>query len=199
MQGDQATDVGWLAFQYVNDEMTADEAAAFEQRLADDQPAREAVAQAVLLTEALSCSPLESAPTPATLQGASSRRPWWAAAAWAACGAAACLAVMLGARSWQADEIQPPLAHSRNLLTNEELALAWANSQIALLFQDQLLSGIEPSDLAAGWEDELGLAGSEPSRTSGDLEPNVSVPAWMLEAVHGVQQTDVPLSAPEET
>jgi hypothetical protein len=199
MQGDQATDVGWLAFQYVNDEMTAEQAAAFEQRLADDQPAREAVAQAVLLTEALSRGPFDLAPMPAPSQSAASRNPWWAAAAWAACGAAACLAVVLGARSRQSTEIDPPLAHSRNVLTSEDLALAWANSQFALLSQDHLLSGLEAADLAAGWEDELGLVGSEPSRTGGDLEQNVSVPTWMLEAIHGVQQTDVPLCAPEES
>ena len=43
----------WLAFCYVSGELDGDERTAFENRLADDQVAREAVARAVELTEAV--------------------------------------------------------------------------------------------------------------------------------------------------
>src|SRR5262245_34308227 len=43
----------WLAFRYVAGEMTAAEEESFEQQLADDQEAREAVAQVVELNEAI--------------------------------------------------------------------------------------------------------------------------------------------------
>lgn len=61
-------DVNWLAFRYAAGEMTADEQHRFEQRLADDQTAREAVEQAVELTAAVR---LAAASTPAVR----SRRP----------------------------------------------------------------------------------------------------------------------------
>lgn len=43
----------WLAVRYLLDELTPDEAAAFEARLADDQPVREALARATVLVQAL--------------------------------------------------------------------------------------------------------------------------------------------------
>jgi anti-sigma-K factor RskA len=46
-------ELDWLAFAYVAGELTADEAADFELRLADDQRAREAVAAAIEIEEAV--------------------------------------------------------------------------------------------------------------------------------------------------
>ena len=43
----------WDAFRYVANELSADESTAFEQRLADDQEAREAVAHCVEMTHAV--------------------------------------------------------------------------------------------------------------------------------------------------
>ena len=42
-------DLAWLAFRYVAGDLDPDESAAFERRLDHDQPAREAVAEAVAL------------------------------------------------------------------------------------------------------------------------------------------------------
>ena len=50
---DDAPALEWLAFRYVTDELTELEREAFEVRLADDQAAREAVAAAVELTQAV--------------------------------------------------------------------------------------------------------------------------------------------------
>src|SRR4051812_41484392 len=47
-------DLGWTAYLYVTGELSSLEEAAFELRLADDQEAREAVAEAVELAGALS-------------------------------------------------------------------------------------------------------------------------------------------------
>ncbi len=44
----------WLAFQYISEELTDEEVLAFEDQLAEDQDAREAVARAVELTHTVS-------------------------------------------------------------------------------------------------------------------------------------------------
>lgn len=52
-----ADETDWLAVRYVLGELPADAAAAFEDRLAEDQPAREAVARAARLVETLASVP----------------------------------------------------------------------------------------------------------------------------------------------
>ena len=47
------SDLNWLAFRYIAGEMPDEELATFEQSLAESQPAREAVAAAVLLAQAV--------------------------------------------------------------------------------------------------------------------------------------------------
>ena len=49
----------WHAFRYIADELSADETEQFEARLADDQVAREAVARAVELSQAIATLPTE--------------------------------------------------------------------------------------------------------------------------------------------
>jgi hypothetical protein len=53
MQSDYDEELEWLAFRYISNELPADEVELFEQRLAHDQAAREAVAQAVQLSLAV--------------------------------------------------------------------------------------------------------------------------------------------------
>jgi hypothetical protein len=82
------SDLAWTAFRYISNEMPADEAAAFELRLAADQESREEVARAVELTQTMARIP-QSVPQPATV------RPWRQRLSWMTAGAAVCLAVML--------------------------------------------------------------------------------------------------------
>lgn len=83
------SDLAWTAFRYISNEMPADEAAAFELRLAVDQEAREEVARAVELTQTMAGLP-QVIPQPETV------RPWRQRLSWMTAGAAVCLAVMLG-------------------------------------------------------------------------------------------------------
>ena len=53
MNPQEHNELDWLAFRYVADELPADARSAFEQRLAEDQTAREAVAEAVELAAAV--------------------------------------------------------------------------------------------------------------------------------------------------
>ena len=46
-------DLSWTAFLYVSNELSAEDRAAFEVRLGEDQDAREAVCRAVTLTSAV--------------------------------------------------------------------------------------------------------------------------------------------------
>lgn len=107
----------WLAFCYVADELSADERAAFEERLATDQAAREAVAAAVELSlatqwvvaEAEQPVVTKSQPTADTY-----RRGWWSVAL--ACGGLLALVVM-NQLVWRPGT-SPEAAR--------ELALAWS-------------------------------------------------------------------------
>src|SRR5688572_21154917 len=99
--------LNWSAFCYLTDELTPAEALDFEERLATDQAAREALAEAVQLTQALAaCARLE--PTrvePARIQPArrNEHRPIVARLALAA---AACVALVVGADAWLASRPQ---------------------------------------------------------------------------------------------
>jgi hypothetical protein len=86
-------DVFWLAFRYAQDELSADEAEAFEERLATEQPIREALAEATRLAETIGVSlDRELASQPSTRVASRSRRR---TVSWAAASAAACLALLL--------------------------------------------------------------------------------------------------------
>lgn len=88
-------DLDWLAFRYVSGELAADEAESFELRLANDQAACDAVANAVELSQAIvAIESLVPAVTPATAS-----RIWSTYAAWFATGTAACLLVVLALNS----------------------------------------------------------------------------------------------------
>jgi hypothetical protein len=158
-------DLDWLAFQYIHDELSADQAEEFEQRMAEDQAAREAVAEAVLLCQAVAAGAKEVIPA------GTEHRSWLLHAAWAAIGAAACLALVFVLRSPTRQPVTP-LAQRPQLsdLTDEELALVWA------------LSLESPEGLLVDDED-LNLASD-----TRDAEREVVVPPWMLEALGGSQE-----------
>jgi anti-sigma-K factor RskA len=93
----QHAELEWLAFRYVAGEMTADEARTFEQRLSDDQPAREAVSRAVAISLRLAAA----RPTVAAARKPAERRPPRVrhrairALAWASVGVAASVAILV--------------------------------------------------------------------------------------------------------
>jgi ferric-dicitrate binding protein FerR (iron transport regulator) len=79
MDLDSNDDLDWLAFRYISNEMTQAEADRFEQRLGEDQLAREAVARAVAWTEAVASVPHKGSPTPQAIS--MPRMRWFAVAA----------------------------------------------------------------------------------------------------------------------
>ena len=168
MENHAATDLEWLAFQYAIDELSPAGALAFEQRLADDQQAREALAEATLLCQALK----RTAPCAVPAQrGALRPAASWI---WAACGAAACLLV-IGALEFLADDGPQPVARPVQSGRDEALAQAWFSARLPVLESDPLAL-----DLLT--EDEIDLAG-------GEADARLSVPVWMLEAVQDAPGT----------
>ncbi len=114
---DNHDELDWLAFRYIAGELTRAESEAFEQRLADDQTAREAVARAVMLTSAIVAGRGES---PASVVRYPSRPRWtrWVVAAAAVLLAAITIVV-----------VRPG---SRPGESNDELTVAgvWAESAL---------------------------------------------------------------------
>ena len=53
MSSEHQDELNWMAFSYIAGELPAEAASAFERRLADDQPARDAVCEAIALAERL--------------------------------------------------------------------------------------------------------------------------------------------------
>src|SRR5687768_10629116 len=123
MSQHESADLDWLAFQYISDELPPDEALRFEERLETDQAAREAVAEAMLLLQAVAAGAKIAGPAPR-------QRYWLQKAGWAAIGAAACLAVVFVARSlprdgFSADNAVAKLPQPADL-ASAHLALVWA-------------------------------------------------------------------------
>jgi anti-sigma factor RsiW len=198
-------DLAWLAFCYASDELSPEAASEFENRLAAEQAAREAVAEAVLLISATQTALREQpysigagsvgagsvgagcvgagsvgagsvgATSPAP-QETAHRRQW--SFGWIAVAAAACIAMLVVADGWLARQNRDqPVVRVRN--ADATLALAWAESQF-------------PLDVGDG---EL-LAGSD-EYDDGDDSGSITVPDWMLEAVSVRQASEPPAPAKE--
>ena len=121
-------ELDWLAFRYVAGEMAAGEEEQFEERLAQDQLAREAVDHAVELKEAMRLVTAESAPITASGVGVPVLRPMlWGTAAAACPVVAACLAWLPWAGRQQ--PVAPGDGHAQisSLNFKDSAVLAWAD------------------------------------------------------------------------
>jgi hypothetical protein len=191
---DPSAELAWLAFQYVSEELSADDAAAFELRLAEDQAAREAVAQAVELSAALKLAigdQVEST-EPAEVflveaRGYWSQKAWLQPAAWMAVGAAACLAAVFCFYQPRADENRPPVAAGEgvdgDLSPASSLAMVWAQSRH---------SGSDADDLAtmANGSDEQGADDQSAGDHDVSDDSQMIAPGWLLAAVTRGEMTD---------
>lgn len=173
-------DIHWESFRYIAGEMSPSEVEAFELLLAEDQLAREAVAAAVEMTQAVSAS-YESQPvTPAgdLYTGSTFRSAWLGIAL----GSAACLFIMLGVQQVPQDNKQ-----------------ATENSQE----QTDVLKPVDGS-LAARWSelreresqfdpwnvDALDDSVIEDSSSNfSDDEYSPAAPEWMMAAVSAAQKS----------
>jgi len=168
-----------VAFRYIAGEMTPEEAAAFETRLADDQTAQMAVSRAVGLSQKLA-----TAAPPIAEQAALKRKParksalvWAQPLAWMAIGAAAAvLAVNLFSRPAKGPGGAPP--------TTNVQPTGGSSSVDALVFA-RLQSEQDGAAELERWLDQTAVV------DEADESPLAAeVPSWVLAAqrpVRGVQ------------
>ncbi|MGE3821931.1 MAG: hypothetical protein AB7I30_21165 [Isosphaeraceae bacterium] len=162
---DPDRDLVWLAFQYAVEELGPEDADAFERRLDVDQSAREALAEAVGLTQALLVSKAEvfsSSVVPFKRHGRTTRRL-------ATLAAAACIlaVVTFGLGRLDRDDPRPEPSPS-------SVGLAWSGLRVA---SEPFTA--ERTDESLDWLDEFTTEGDVGS----DFEEEDGPPGWLLEAV----------------
>jgi|GEM_PF-1126278 len=193
MDNHSPTDLFWLAYLYVDNSLSADEAARFEDRLANDQQARECVARVVELCQVVRTAHATDPVVMTTAETAydclvprgshwSDSRAWLRPAAWAALASAACVAVVL---AWQT---VPGLSHDANLRSSGDLALAWAITRDDMTRDGDIAhNGIAQLDVPVDpvLADPMLAEAEEPSIDALALD-DVSepfAPSWLLAAV----------------
>ncbi|MEX2173813.1 MAG: hypothetical protein WD872_05585 [Pirellulaceae bacterium] len=187
---DSRHDLDWLAFCYAADELSPTEAAAFEHLLGTDQSAREALAQAVELTQAIAVGKVWEPVTVAPTAGAR----WSRRISWMALGSAASLLVALlwsgvGPRmqAWPAGEAEA-------VSQKGELAAAWSETR-----QQMAVASEEVHWYPAHLDAHLGAAAASDDAASESLGADVwladnqdadkddaalaATPSWLTAAV----------------
>jgi hypothetical protein len=180
------SDLNWLAFRYVAGEMPDVELATFEQSLAESQPAREAVAAAVLLAQAVTLAENTAAGPQRDLvpAGPALRRPTWRGhLAWALVGGAASLLIVGGLQMWR-DMRAPANAVARNRPATAEDLSGLASQWTA--------AGEFDFDVADNGSSERRDVddSSDASRTNlamSELFEDITAPDWLLAAVSSEQ------------
>ena len=124
MTADNITDLDWLAFSYAAGELPPAEAGQFEIRLADDQPAREALARAIEFCQIVAAAETQSDNyvTPAKKTHAS----WNDRLSWMAVGG---LASLLLGLLWTG--VVGPTWHNAQIhsFSKQNLAFAWTETK----------------------------------------------------------------------
>jgi hypothetical protein len=156
-------DLHWTAFLYVSGELTIDESTSFESLLAEDQEAREAVALAVELAQALAIV----GPLPRSV---SRKRNYRRVLAWAgSMAAAACLAVAIL-------PILRPVVPTESQGDTSSVALAWSGLRVGTDPDwTAFVSGVQaPESPVAGSLAEIENADEAESSNERPL------PSWLL-------------------
>jgi hypothetical protein len=165
-------DLDWLAFCYAAGELNAAEAEAFEVRLADEQPAREALSRAVELTQIVAAAEAQCGEVAVTTR---SRADWNTRVSWMAVGglAAALIALLWSGvvgPSWNSAKREVALASHR------DLALAWNETRAEIASVRE--AGLWPS-VENGFADEEEFITDLPF-DDGSID---EAPSWMMAAV----------------
>src|SRR5262245_21336999 len=177
MNNEIQNELDWTAFCYVAGELSPAEVERFEVRLADEQPAREALARAVEMTQAVAAAESQ-AECHVVIPAARHRPVWISRLAWMAVGgtAAALLAVLW---SGALNSGRHPLTGAQ-LLARSELAAAWTQARDEIAAAKE--AGQWPMIAAAGDSDE-----EQPGTESrGDDLALEEAPSWMTAAVLGL-------------
>ncbi len=191
-------DLDWQAFCYVSGELSSAEQRDFEERLGDDQTAREAVARAVALLQVLAEASRVEKVTIASDRQAGRRRGdasrkaatnRWRLAAWLSAVAAVCLSLILVDRAANrfadhgigGNSVADAETDSKGLDLREQRALALAWSQARDEFSWDAVA-VSTGAVVLLITDEDALDGA--TDDAGDEE--IGAPDWMLAAVAGI-------------
>jgi hypothetical protein len=201
----------WAAFRYTADEMSADESAEFEKRLEAEQPAREAVARVVELSQVVRTvsaetpMPADSFTEPAALPGSMSEQPaarpvvvraqtgnWMRPIGWMAVGVAACLAVIM-----VLDKVGPRLAPPTAVMiassgadASDALAQAWLRTHDAVYASELEGDSLTGERQFAAFDDDA-MASDTFGRDVTTTDSRA--PGWMIAAVSATSVHDVPV------
>src|SRR4051812_38750323 len=159
-------ELDWLAFCYAAGELHQAEAEAFETRLAEEQPVREALARAVELTQTVAAA--ESQCGDFVVPAAHSRGEWSTRLSWMAIGG---LAAVLLALLWSG-VVGPTMRTTQHRLlaqSQQSLATAWSQTRLEIR-EAGLWTAPGGSD-----DDELTTLASN--------EMDDEAPSWMTAAV----------------
>jgi hypothetical protein len=179
-------DLAWDAFRYAAGEMNAAEGARFEERLACEQPAREALAAAVELAQAsaLAMSGAGILPMSYPVASAKCRRNWL----WPVLGAAACLAAVVSVAALGVGNWNTHRELARQQAKQNELAARW--SEVRELNAVEL-AGDEPGDPLETLAD-FAVGEAEGSAVDARADDQlVTAPDWMLAAVVGLKNQEL--------
>lgn len=179
---DFQSDLDWTAFCYAASELSESETAAFESLLAEDQAAREALARAVELSQAVA-----SAETMQPVVITRSRSFIWSRRlTWMAVGSAASLLVaVLWSGSGVGSRLQTRFSGQPESSTaTHELAAAWVGQQ-----QEQSIA----SDAGQWYPAPISESdASSEAEASADLADLPETPAWMTAAVASLAGQPIP-------
>jgi|GEM_PF-2008030 len=182
------TDADWLAFRYQAGEMSADETAEFERLLGDNQPAREALARAVLLSEAVAAAATgsQAIETPNHVRRPIGRAMTWGQRlAWTALGAAASLVFAWGLDATRgARQAGHPASPADDL---SGLAIQWraAGDFNAGDFNADDFNADDDNDVAAAVDHDACDSSTDNHSAVAvrDSSDDLAAPDWLLAAV----------------
>ena len=213
-------ELDWLAFRYVAGELNETEAAQFEECLAIDQSAREAVARNVELTGALVTILSQTADRPVPTVESSGSRVWNAKSVnqvarrsrWGLLTSVAALALLASGLLWQRTQRSNAISSNESLAKAEQLLALWSENGLPALQESGLT--VTPSSIgtdeapandvrgeqlvadAAADDAALQLSTKVAAQEQNDFRPdNDSVPEWMLAGAS--LEFDVELQPPE--
>lgn len=170
-------DLDWLAFCYAAGDLDATAAEHFEARLADEQPAREALARAVELTQTVAAAQVQPClAAPAAL----TKTHWQTRLSWMAIGG---LAAALMIMAWTS-VVGPSWKQARTTLasrSHQHLAQAWTQTrqQMAVPATEEVWSDFDLPPEADEW-----LADSLAADSLAVEAELHQAPSWMMAAVY---------------
>ena len=168
----------WLAFQYISEELTDEEVLAFEDQLAEDQDAREAVARAVELTQTLSAvSKIDECRVgqPINTSSIQKQARWWQRVALLATAVAACFALVLIYHTTRpSDGENGPKLGLNDRHISADLVSAWVSTGMEI-------ESAGDEVFARANEDEDELPDAVQAEELNDID--VASPDWMVAAI----------------